>query len=195
MARAMSQMKWVVFAGRFQPFHHGHWEAICACMKEAPGDAAIVLGVVAPSHSPSGRDDLARSFSREAAEHHQPGRNPWDLSVRLRAALAVARVVNSFGSSQDRLLVTALPRPDYAFDTIRLWFPGERTWAIPDAGEEFDEIKETYFLARGDQVMRITCLCGVSGRELRSAYASQRRDQFRKGVPSFLWEIYAALED
>lgn len=187
-------MKWIVFAGRFQPFHQGHWEVLCAAMKEFPADAALVLAVVAPSHWRPSDDPIAKSFSLDAEEHHQPERNPWDLRVRLRAALTVAEATKSFGRSPDKTVVTALPRPDYAFETIRLWFPGERAWVIPEAGETFDQSKETYFRARGDEVIRIPCTCGISGRELRAAFAAQRWDEFRRGMPSFLWDVYAPLE-
>lgn len=156
----------------------------------APG-SGFVLAVVAPSQAATASDSLAKSFSRDAEKHHQPERNPWHLDVRLRVAMAVANEVKTSEPTLPDVLVTAIPRPDRAYETLRLWFPGKRVWVIPNGGEEFDESKERFFLARGDRVLRIPGTYSVRGSHVRAALVAGQMEEFRQSVPSFLWEIYA----
>jgi len=127
-----------IFAGRFQPFHNGHLEVLRQlCQKVGPEDT-IVLAVVAPFQSQDIKD---KAFLEASEEHHKPERNPWDVSVVLSAVSHVA-LTEGYGK---RILTTLLPRPEYGWETIVKWFPGERIWVIPLAQEDFDE-KKVIFL-------------------------------------------------
>lgn len=172
-----------IFAGRFQPFHKGHMQVFQQiCEKLNPTDL-LVLGVIAPFHSTDIKD---MSFLESSKEHHLPNRNPWDVAVPLSA---ISKVVRS-SHYQNQIITTLLPRPEYGWETIKLWFPQKRIWVIPFAEEEFDEKKSEYFTKMGDKVIRFEDKTGISGRELREYYEKNLYEEFAVNLPEGLADIY-----
>jgi hypothetical protein len=83
-----------------------------------------------------------------------------------------------------------MPRPDLSWELVDAWFPGKRTWIIPEAGEEFDDNKAAFFASQGDGVLRIPETTGASGRLLRDAWLERNEALFRAGVPKACFEVY-----
>ncbi|MEV6349782.1 adenylyltransferase/cytidyltransferase family protein [Actinoplanes sp. NPDC051851] len=178
--------RYAILSGRFQPFHKGHFQVVMRAADLVRADMLLVIGVVASTGNRAESQDAG--FSATADEHHAPDRNLWPAAVRLEAVTRVSRLVVA-----DRPLVRCvplvLPRPDLAWDWIIEWFPGERTWIIPDAGEEFDDWKATFFLEQGDQVLRVPEDSHVDGRTLRRLYID-RDEHFVDGVPAEVADLY-----
>lgn len=171
-----------IFAGRFQPFHNGHMQVLQELCEKSTQRDKIVLAVVAPFVS---KDIQDNEFLAASQEHHLPERNPWNVSVCLSAVTRVAKLFH-----RENILTTLLPRPEYGWDTICMWFPEKRIWVIPEAGETFDEKKADFFTKMGDTVLRLPDSTNVSGRILREYYRTDQYERFSEGVPSCVSEIY-----
>ena len=117
--------------------------------KQIKATDIIVLGVIAP-FLPKEADIKDNEFFMASEEHHLPDRNPWEVSVPLYAVSRIARLSHYSG----QIITTLLPRPECGWQTITSWFPQDRIWVIPSAGEEFDEKKQDYFTKMGDKVIR-----------------------------------------
>lgn len=158
---------WIV-SGRFQPFHGGHLAVARSACAAMPWDSTLVLAVVAPL---KGLPDTPNEFASIAEEHHSPDRNPWSITTRLMALVRVVQAL-SVDYPETSVVASAIPRPDLGWETLVSWFPGERTWVVPDAQEDFDNAKVDYFLENGDAVVRFKDETNVDGRLIRSRFAS-----------------------
>ena len=172
-----------IFAGRFQPFHNGHKQVFDKICEKMSSTDVLVLAVVSPYTSDSIKDE---SFVIASTEHHDADRNPWYVSVPLTAVSRIARLC----PRSEQVITTLLPRPEYGWDIIEKWFPGDRVWIIPNAGEDFDEKKSSYFRSLGDRVERISDTTGVSGWNLRNLYKEGNYNEFKSFVPDGIAEIY-----
>jgi hypothetical protein len=132
-----------------------------------PEDCTLVLGIVAPVVGIVGE---VSDFVTVAEEHHVAERNPWTITTRLLALARVGEMLSREHPGKS-IAISAIPRPDVAWETLRSWFPGDRTWIIPDACEEFDEAKAAYFRNKGERIVRFNGETEVDGRLLRARFA------------------------
>ena len=177
----------VIFAGRFQPFHFGQKTVIRDAMTLIAPEDVFVLGVIAQMGIEIPAAD--QKFAEAAEEHHRPERNPWPLWVRIMALMEVAKSIEQF-VPQRKIIVTAIPRPDYGWRQIQTWFSGPRIWVIPVAQEYFDEQKAAFFEAMGDQILRCKDDSGISGRELRNMWEKGLVDNMKKHLPECVHSAY-----
>ena len=177
-----------LFCGRFQPFHIGHEMVVRKLIRSCSREDHIVVCVI-HAHN---QDDFggSRDLIPGAAEHHCSERNPWPVEVRLRALHALRDALAAEMISRSALSVTAIPRPDSYFENMKRWFPSERVWVIPRAGEDFDERKASFFTEKGERVVRIVDSTKVSGWRLRTAWYDRNREEFDKFVPSTTTAFY-----
>jgi hypothetical protein len=128
-------------------------------------------------------------FAAAAAEHHQPERNPWSVSTRLRA---LAKLLPALAISYPgkEVVTCALPRPDFDWNTVTAWFPQSRSWVIPSAGESFDETKAEFFRRKGDAVVRYNDATQMSGRILRELWREGRTEELVQFLPDALRDVY-----
>ena len=172
-----------IFAGRFQPFHNGHMQVLQqACELLTPTDT-LVLAVVSPFKSDNVVDE---DFLESALEHHQPDRNPWDVSLPLKAITQIAQSCHC----ANQIITTLIPRPEYGWHAITEWFPKNRIWIIPSADEMFDEKKSEFFIKMGDSVKRYKDTTGISGRKLRNWYNEGNHKSFIEYIPEYVGNIY-----
>jgi hypothetical protein len=142
---------------------------MCVLEQMEPG-GTLLVGVVA--NTPSGATAPPGPLAATADEHFAPDRNPWSLPLRCQAAARVSQELSA--SRRDVGVVsTILPRPSTSWALICAWFPGHRTWAVPERGEEHDAAKAAFFAKSGDSLLRIPGERSVSGREIRDLYARQ----------------------
>lgn len=109
---------------------------------------------------------IDEAFSEKAAEHRLPERNPWGPIV----ALAAISEVSKQYANCCKIITTLMPYPNLAWPVIKNWFPLNRVWIIPDAGEDFDDEKAIFYKKQGENVVRIGDDSEISGRELREYY-------------------------
>jgi len=178
------RMKYHIFAGRFQPFHLGHLEIVKQSVSNLGENDVLVLAVV--TSIDSGNPVIDNEFAKNAAEHHLPERNPWLPIVPLKA---VTNLVSNMQQS-GRILTMLLPAPDKSWVGIKKWFPEDRVWIIPDAGEEFDTQKAMFYKNQGEKIIRYSESTGISGREIREFYKDSDYDNFKKFIPSQIVDIY-----
>lgn len=174
-----------IFAGRFQPFHNGHFQILESLVEHAKEGDNIIVAIVSQTQDNSKIIDS--EFTNKAKEHHSPERNPWSAVTRL---VALQKLVSSFVNEQINISVTIIPRPDLGWETIINWFPCNRIWVIPDAGEKFDENKSVFFKSKGEEVLRLKENTNISGWELRESIKNNDVTIFRKSTPSMVQEIY-----
>ena len=177
----------LVFPGRFQPFHNGHDEVVKRVMEVS--ERQLVLAVVCAIKLDSGSD----RFDIESAEHFESSRNPFPPLAVHRMLQELARVRYPERPPQ----VLLIPRPSRGgnWTAIDQFFPGSRTWVVPDAGENWDERKAEFFAAMGDDVIRVPHDPAVSGRDLRSAMNAGDWEAVARGVPvEILPHLREALE-
>jgi len=172
-----------IFAGRFQPFHNGHKQVFDKICEKMSSTDVLVLAVVSPYTSDNIKD---KSFAEASTEHHEADRNPWYVYVPLMAVSRIARLC----PRSEQVITTLLPRPEYGWDIIEKWFPNDRVWIIPNAGEDFDDKKSGYFRSLGDRVERISDTTGESGWNLRKLYKEGNYNEFKQHVPEGIAEIY-----
>jgi hypothetical protein len=178
--------RYVIFAGRFQPFHNGHYSVLLQAARDLRRNELLLVAVmtsVGCGQSPDG------AFSVKAEEHHGRNRNPWSVATRLVVLSTVTNMLRDEAPGKS-VAILAMPRVDIAWDLVTQWLPGRRTWVVPLAGEDFDESKVSFFKERGDHVRRYTDTSGVSGRELRAYFEAGDRSAFEAGVPVSLARIY-----
>jgi nicotinamide mononucleotide adenylyltransferase len=175
---------YVIFAARFQPLHNGHVAALLEYKALGKLNDALVLAVVSSSPAVGTPD---RDFVAAASEDFSVDRNPWSVSQRLRAVTAVNETY--LGGTA---VVTAIPRPDLGWPIIELWFPSPRTWIIRRAGinDSFDDAKERFRAARGDEVLRVRDRTGISGREARELFARGAFEELRTMMPPAVHAAY-----
>ena len=178
-------MRNFIFAGRFQPFHIGHLQVLEHVLKSFNPEDNLILGVVSPFKS---NIVLDTNFLHLASEHHLPERNPWSVSQRIKALSNLTNEIK--GKYKLNIVTTAIPRPDYGYETIIKWFPEKRIWIIPNAGEAFDESKSLFFISRGDEVLRINDNSKISGYEIRTAIKNGKSEAIKNLIPNCMHEIY-----
>ena len=177
-------LKYIIFTGRFQPFHNGHFEILNQIIADWKEDCVIVLAVIAPAYG----IPIDKSFSHMIDEQLQPERNPWPVIVPL---LAVNKIIESLKSKGINNIVSSiLPCPDKSIIRLKDWFPDERYWIIPSAGEEFDDSKSEFYIRNNEKVVRYNDTTGVNGWQLRNHYFNGEFELFSKGLPSEIVDIY-----
>lgn len=177
-------MKYYIFKGRFQPFHNGHLQVVNKVLDMLKQGDMLVIAAMCRFDYPI--DIIDKDFSEEAFEHTLPERNPWGSVVALEAISEVSKVL----SGKHKIITTLMPYPNLAWNIIKMWFPANRVWVIPDAGESFDDAKEKFYESQGEKVIRIVDDSNISGRELRDYYYAKNSHDFFTGVPEFLHSIY-----
>lgn len=153
-----------IFPGRFQPFHNDHLQVIRQALVIArPIFIGIILNVV---YEPN----IATPFEFEARRQNSPERSLFSAVERLEMISQCLR--EELGRIDNPTYPLLLPRPEANWNVVELMFPGKRTWIVPDSGEEFDQMKAGYFIAMGDDVLRVPVPSSTSGRELRDGIES-----------------------
>lgn len=178
-------MKNYIFAGRFQPFHIGHLQVLEFVSNNFNSQDNLIVGVVSPFIS---NKVIDKEFVDLALEHHLPERNPWSVSERLKALSILTRELSL--KYNLNIVTSAIPRPDYGYETIKEWFPEKRIWIIPNAGESFDESKANFFLERGDEVLRINDDSKISGFVIRTAIKNGNINEIKDLIPECMQDIY-----
>ena len=177
-------MSYHIFAGRFQPFHLGHLEVVTLSIFNLGKNDVLVLAVV--TSFDNAVHIIDSEFASNALEHSLPERNPWNPIVPLKAVTNLASNMEETG----KILTMLLPRPDTSWIGIKKWFPEDRAWIVPEAGEDFDGQKVQFFKKQGEEIIRYSESTGISGRELREFYKNNDYDNFKKYVPSQIVDIY-----
>jgi len=139
-------MKYYIFSGRFQPFHNGHMQILKSLLRIVKENDVIVLAISTQAFSDTEKNS---EFTNITNEHYQEERNPWNYLIVLEAINTIIQHLNS----DNRILSTLIPRPDLGLEQIKLWFPSNRVWIIPKGEENFDDLKEKFFLNQGDDVL------------------------------------------
>jgi len=173
--------EWVIVAGRFQPFHIGHWHLLQTVAKDLRQNQTLVIGVISAEQELT---TTSMAMIEGANAHHTPSSNPWPIGIRLRAVAKVSEMIMHSEPTLEAIYIP-LPRPDLHWSTIEAWLPGPRLWIIPDVGDSFDNAKADFYAAQGDSVRRIV------GERLASA-TSLRQDAnlWEARVPEFVRNIY-----
>ena len=175
-------MSYYIFAGRFQPFHLGHLDVLKQSVLNLEKDDVLVVAVVTKIKGHAIDDKFAKS----AAEHHFPDRNPWLPIVALKA---ISKLVKEMYPLNE-ILTTVLPSPDTSWTEIKKWYPADRIWIIPDAGEEFDNKKVEFYQKCGERVVRYSDNTGISGKDLRDYYQLGDYESFKKHMPANITDVY-----
>lgn len=176
-------VKYYIFSGRFQPFHNGHMQILKNLLRIVKKDDVIVLAISTQAFSVTKKSS---EFTNITNEHYQEERNPWNYLVVLEAVNTIIQHLNL----NNRILSTLIPRPDLGLEQIKLWFPSNRVWIIPKGDENFDDLKEKFFLSQGEEVLRINDISKISGWELRKFYYVNDVYSFNKFIPECLKNIY-----
>jgi len=143
---------------------------------------SLIIGIITSIKGEIVDDD----FAKKAIEHHEVERNPWLPFVPLKA---LTTLINTY-EKHDNIILTILPCPDTSWDEIKKWFPYDRKWIIPSAGEAFDEDKVKFYTSQGEAIIRYTENSNISGRELRNYLYSSDYDNFSKHIPKTIVDIY-----
>ena len=176
-------VKYYIFSGRFQPFHNGHMQILKNLLRIVKKDDVIVLAISTQAFSVTKKSS---EFTNITNEHYQEERNPWNYLVVLEAVNTIIQHLNL----NNRILSTLIPRPDLGLEQIKFWFPSNRVWIIPKGDENFDDLKEKFFLSQGEEVLRINDISKISGWELRKFYYVNDVYSFNKFIPECLKNIY-----
>jgi nicotinamide mononucleotide adenylyltransferase len=168
-------MRVFILPGRHQPPHNDHLALIRRTLERIDGELYLALLLADPAYAPELED---------ASEHHEKCRNPYSFDER-RRMLRAALDEENIGA---RVHLLALPRPELAWALVTAIFPEERTWIVPDVGENFDDRKSEYFRARGDRVLRILAQVTTNGRQVREL-AAKRSPELARHVPRAVYEL------
>jgi hypothetical protein len=129
---------WYIFAGRFQPFHSGHFWVVQQLVKTS---AEVIIDVVNPE--PERPPDPAYpSF--------HPFHNPftfWERMQMIRTACASAKIL-------DKIRIVPLEHPRTGLTAEAAYLPKDRVWVIPPLNEH-ERTKIVDFRRLGEEVMEI----------------------------------------
>ena len=165
-------MHYYIFKGRFQPFHYGHLQIVEKSIALLKNNDVLVLAAMCSFDC--SLEIVDETFSKKAAEHRLPERNPWGSLIALEAISEISKQY----SNCCKIITTLMPYPNLAWPIVKNWFPLNRVWIIPEAGERFDEDKAIFYKKQGERVIRITDDSKISGRELREYYNNKDMKQF-----------------
>lgn len=179
-------MRYKIFNGRFQPFHKGHLSVLEQVVADLKHDDILVVGIVSPFQNGEMSSIENTDYSKLVLEQLLPERNPWLPIVPMRAVSEILAGMNI----KNRYLTTFMPSPSSNFSQIKKWFPSNRVWIIPNAGEEFDEKKAAFYLSQGEQVLRYEEKTGISGWDLRKHFLASDYNSFSRAVPKQVVDIY-----
>ena len=177
-------MDYKILASRFQPFHNGHLAILKQALLDLDDNCVFVIGIVVPSYS----EPIDATFGNVASEHLQPDRNPWPADIPLRAVQTL--IDELFAEKKKQVAITLLPSPDGSYKQLLRWFTGTRCWIIPNANEEFDDAKASFFESQGDSVIRYCDSTGINGWKLRNAYYNRNYNAFAQEMPACIVPIY-----
>lgn len=156
----------LIYCGRFQPFHNGH---LTTLRSAATLDGRLVVGVVfsalSPEHTPSDE------FTAMGDARLSASLNPFSVIDRLTMISATVRSHHL----ADRTTVMPMPRPDVYWELVTAMLPGPRTWILPIGDDPFNQVKERFFVGRGDRVVRVQGDPTVCGTQVRKALAEDPR--------------------
>ena len=169
-----------IFPGRLQPPHNDHLALIERALTLVRGPLVLALLV--------GGGRASDTFGHEAAEHHEPARNPFTFLQR--AAMIDAALPPH---ARSRVRVVPLPRPECAWDVCVSAFPGPRLWVVPDAGDPFDDAKAAWLTAHAEAVARPRITPTTDGRLVR-ALVARGDPELRRHVPEPVADLIEAWQ-
>ncbi|MEV6180223.1 hypothetical protein [Streptomyces sp. NPDC052015] len=159
----MFRTTYAVWAGRFQPFHLGHFRTI---RRMARLGRPLTIAVIATSAA-SGRG----AYGRRAAEAGAACRNPltvWERMEMIRLALSAEPL-------PVELRVIGVPRPDVDWHLTASFYPSARVIYLTDR-DEFESVKLRHYTSLGEDVVVV----GV--KDLPTVSASEVRARIRAGA-------------
>jgi nicotinamide mononucleotide adenylyltransferase len=180
LARASHSARLVrihILPGRHQPPHNDHLALIERTLELVEGPLFVGLIV-----SPLANDAATSAIEVEARRQNDPARAPFTFAERM-AMLDDALDERLESTARARARVVALPRPEAFWPLVLAMFPEERTWIVPDLGEDFDELKAAWFAAKNDRVLRVRVPPTTDGRRVREMIAAGDPD-LEHHVPS-----------
>jgi nicotinamide mononucleotide adenylyltransferase len=152
-----------ILPGRHQPPHDDHVALIRSALSRVVPSTLYVGLIVSPP--PEG--DPVDAMEAEARRQNEPPRCPFTFDQRRR--LVEAAMFDCLLPEESALVrVIPLPRPEVSWTLVEAMFPEERVWIVPDVGEAFDDMKATYFRAKGDRVIRLALRTRTDGRRVRA---------------------------
>jgi len=166
--------EYYIFPGRFQPFHNDHLVVVRSTVAQT--DGILLIGIVI--HTLDLED--CSTFETEARLQNSPDRNPFSPLERL--SMVKGCIEEELSEISNRILTILLPRPEANWRLIEAMFPSRRTWVVPDAGEEFDDMKAQFFASKGDVVMRIPITPSTNGYLVRNAILNGSTE-WQRSVP------------
>lgn len=186
-------MRTLIFVGRFQPFHVGHYYTVERIVSQMYDEDRLVVGVISEVVSSQVSEILSRDYYEATQEHQIQEKNPWPVGVRLEA---VHRVIEDLGNRFDvsRVLSCAILRPSLYLRDLRSWFPGNRVWVLPNVVDDLEERKRHFFEEQGEIVLNLGARERMaSGSTMRELLYDGRREEFERFVPSCLLDFYRAV--
>jgi len=166
----------LILPSRFQPFHNDHLKTLRIALNKTSGQ--IFLGIVVNTIQ---SEKTINDFEIEARKHNSPERNPFTPVERITMIRDCLQ--EEFVNDFFRIIPILLPRPEANWTLIKNMFNYTRIWVVPDAGEEFDNMKANFFESMGDRVLRIKMNSEVDGYSIRSSIKSDT-DSWRDSVPN-----------
>lgn len=172
----------ILCAGRFQPFHNGHYELLKAALACGPGE--VVVGVIINSLAQERAKELrVTDMMRLGDSRQSAAANPLSVLERVRM---ISKLVSSEGLDE-RVSVVPLPRPEIYWELIQAILPGQRTWVLPRNDDPFEKNKQNFFMERGDLVVLTEFGEHMSGTEIRKLWVAGHED-LKIHVPSVIYQ-------
>lgn len=134
------EQEYMVWAGRFQPFHSGHLSFLTKICRI--GVEPVVVAVIASSNR-----NPVDAYSEEANAQHRSARNPlsvWERVTMIRLCLEAEGLSN-------RVVPMGIPRPDAHWDTVRSFYPPRRVLCFSDRNR-FESMKVQHWRSMGEKV-------------------------------------------
>lgn len=167
-----------ILPGRHQPPHNDHVALLRRALETiAPNPLYLALIIADPRPAPN---------LVSATEHHAAERNPYSYAERVE--LVHAALSAETATIRERIHLLALPRPELYWPLVTEIFPEPRIWLVPDTGENFDDLKASFFRAQGDEVLRIPLPPTTDGRLVRDL-AKSNSPELAHHVPRAVFEL------
>lgn len=165
--RSEGEVDYPIFAGRFQPFHNGHYWVVKEILKEA---GRCVLGIVNPDpeHPP---DPTYPTF-------HRPF-NPfsyWERLIMIREVLIEDGLL-------DNVYMVPLWHPRTGVETDKAFLPRRRHWVIPDQPSDISRVSDLLKLGEHVETIELpTDIKMIQENDIRASLSS--REDWASQVPN-----------